>query len=113
MNLNESFLPTGFMVYGLATMVANFLAKGEQSDLSPLLDTIAFGVPVYRDIHIGSNHFPRDLVRDFLQLRVYHVDYNYQPVFRTNLVVTDLVKGSADDTSLCLDRDVLHQYWLA
>lgn len=112
-DLNAACLPTDYMVKSLATMVADILAKGIRSNHPPLLNTIAIGTPVYRDIYIGSNHFPHDPARDYMQLRVYHVDYKCQSILGTSPMVTQVAKGTADDAATCLDKDLLHDYWLA
>lgn len=101
------------MVRGIASAIVDVYARGEPAARPNSLTTIALGAPVCGDIHIGSNHFPRDSVRDFLQLRVYHVDYRYPSALGPMYVVTQVAKGTAFDATACIDEDVLHQYWLA
>lgn len=112
-DFNETYLPIVYAVQSLAKLIADILASGKKSDHLPLLDTIALGAPVYRDIHVGSNHFPSESVRNFLQLRVYHVDYGYQSVLGPSPTVTEVAKGTADDATTCIDKGILHEYWLA
>ena len=112
-NVTESFLPTDYMVKSLASALLDSYARTKPSSLPKPLTTIALGHPLYRDIHIGSNHFPSDPIRDFLQLRVYHVDYRYRSVLGPSPTVTQVAKGTADDATTCLDKDILHEYWLA
>lgn len=100
------------MVKSLASAIMDKYPPGKSSTCQKPLTTIAIGAPVYRDIHIGSNHFPRDSGRDFLQLRVYHVDHQYQSVLGPSPIVTQVAKGTADDAVMCLDKDLLNEYWL-
>ena len=112
-DLTTSFLPTEYMVKGLASALLDVYVGDSPSNGQKSLTTVAFGAPVSRDIHIGSNHFPSDPVRDFLQLRVYHVDYKYQSVLGPSPTVTQVAKGIANGATTCLDKEVLHAYWLA
>ncbi len=106
-------LPTDYLVKGIASAILDSYAHGKLSNRRGSLATIALGAPLYRDIHIGSNHFPNDLSRDFLQLRVYHVDYKYQSAIGPLPIVTQVAKGTADAATTWLDKDILHEYWLA
>ncbi len=112
-DLTGSFLPMDYMVKSLASVILESHARGKSSSRQNPLTTIAFGAPVYSDIHIGSNHFFRNPVRDYLQLRVYHVDYKYQSVLGPSPTVTQVAKGIADDAAICHDKDLLNEYWLA
>ena len=111
--LTELCLPTDYLVRGIASAILDAYARGKLSNRRKSLTTIALGAPLYRDIHIGSNHFPKDPTRDFLQLRVYHVDYEYQSAIGPLPTVTQVAQGTADDATTCLDKDILHEYWLA
>ncbi len=111
-SLTESFQPMDYVVKSLASIFLDH-ARGKSSSRQNPLTTIAFGVPVYSDIHIGSNHFFRHPVRDYLQLRVYHVDHKYQSVLGPSPTVTQVAKGIADDAAICHDKDLLNAYWLA
>ena len=112
-DLTKAFLATNYIVKGLASSILDWYAGGKPSEGHKSLTAIALGAPVYRDLHIGSNHFPRDPVQDFLQLRVYHVEYKYQSVIGPSPTVTLVAKGTADDATTCLDKEFLHEYWLA
>lgn len=101
------------MIKGLANAVLDVFNCGNSSIRQNSLTTIALGAPVYRDIHMGSNCFPSDPVRDYLQLRVFHVDYGYQSVLGPSPVVTQVAKGTVDDATICVDKDLLQEYWLA
>ena len=111
--LNKSYLPTDYMIKGLAYAVLDAFTCGNSSTRQKSITTIAVGAPVYRDIHIGSSCLPSNLVRGFLQLRVYHVDHEYQSILGPSPVVTQVAKGTADDATTCVDKDILHKYWLA
>ena len=112
-DLTACCVPIDYMVKGFASAFLELDTGGIPFKHQNSLNTIALGAPVYRDLHIGSNHFPRDPVQDFLQLRVYHVDYKYQSVIGPSPTVTLVAKGTADDATTCLDKEVLHEYWLA
>lgn len=112
-DLTTSFIPNDYMLKSFVSAFLGLDAGGKRSKRQKLLTTIAIGAPVYRDIHIGSNHFPSDPARDFLQLRVYHVDYKYQSVIGTSPTITLVARGTADDATTCLDKEALHEYWLA
>lgn len=112
-SLTEIYLSTDHLVKGIASTILDAYARGKVSNRPKSLTTIALGAPLYRDIHIGSNHFPKDPTRDFLQLRVYHVDYKYQSAIGPLPIVTQVAKGTADAATTCLDKDILHEYWLA
>ena len=100
------------MVRGIASGIVDVYARSGTSDHRRSLTTIALGTPVYGDIHIGSNHFPRDPVRDFIQLRVYRVDCRCPSALGSMDRVTQVAEGTAFDAAECVDEDVLHQYWL-
>lgn len=112
-DLTASFLATDYMVKGLASSVLDLYAGGKPSKGQKSVTTIALGAPIYRDTHIGSNYFPSDPVRDYLQLRVYHVDYKYQSAIGPSPTITQVAKGTAYDATTCQDKDILHEYWLA
>lgn len=112
-DLTSSFLPTDDIVKSLAFAIQDMYSRGKPPNRQMALTTIALGAPLYRDIHIGSNHFPSEPVRDYLQLRVYHVDYKCQSVLGPSPTVTQVAKGTADDATTCFDKDVLHEYWLS
>ena len=112
LDLTTSYLPTDYLVKGIASNMLDRYADGNPSNRRNSLITIALGAMLYRDVHIGSNYFPSDPVHDYLQLRVYHVDLSYQSVLGPSPTVTQVAKGFVDDVTMCSDKDLLSEYWL-
>ena len=112
-NLTESYLPVDYLVRGTACTVLDRYADNKSLNRRKSLITIALGASLYQDIVIGSNHFSSDPVHDYLQLRVYHVDFNYQSVLGPLPTVTQVAKGFIDAATMCSDKDLLRQSWLA
>ena len=108
----ESYLSTDYLVKGIACTILDRYADSKPSNGRKTLIAIALGEPLYRDFHIGSNHFPSDPVRDYLQLRVYHVDFNYQSLLGPSPTVYQVAKGFVDDATMCSDKELLCEYWL-
>ena len=111
-DLTTSYLPIDYLVKGIASKILDRYADGKPSSRRKSLITIALGAVLYRDIYTGSNHFPRDPVHDYLQLRVYHVDLSYQSILGPSSTVTQVAKGFVDDVTMCFDKEVLSEYWL-
>lgn len=112
-NLTETYLPVDYLVRGTACKVLDRYADSKSLNRQKSLVTIALGASLYQDTVIGSNHFSSDPVHDYLQLRVYHVDFNYQSVLGPLPTVTQVAKGFIDAATMCSDKELLRQCWLA
>ena len=111
--LTTFYLPIDYLVKGIASNVLDSYANSNPFNCRNSLIKIALGASIYRDVHIGSNHFPSDLARDYLQLRVYHVDFNNQSVLGPSPTVAQVAKGFVDDATMCSDKELLCEHWLA
>ena len=107
-------VPIDCMAKSLASAVLDTYLRSQPSNCQRPLTTIALGVPTYADVHIGCNHFRKDSIREYLQLRVFYVDYHYRSVRGPTPTVTEVATGVADDATMCVDQDFLNEsYWLA
>ena len=87
----------------------------------PELRTIALGALTYRDVYVGekwrdsctildtSTLTPTD---DFLQLRVFHVDYCYTVLGKYSPLLTLMTKGCPCDFPPYNGIKILQPYWL-
>ena len=108
----ELYVSMDYLVKGIACTALDGYTGGKPSKRRKSLITIALGATVYRDIYTGSSHVNRDPVHDYLQLRVYHVDFSYQSVLGPSPTVTQVAKGFVDDATMCFDKELLCEYWL-
>lgn len=105
-------LALDYTLKGLATMFIDIADTKRNPKCTPLLKIIAIGAPLYRDNRIGTNQFPDNHVVDFLQLRVYHVDYDYQSGGTHQYVLSQVAKGTQNEVCGSLGiRDWLWCNW--
>ena len=90
-----------FLLKSLANIFVDIVNLHKPSGCGPLLRTLAIGAPLYRDVRVGTNHFSNNLVYDpsveFLQFRIYQVDYNYESLQPLATAVSLIAKGTPDD----------------
>ena len=100
--------------YLYKSLAQGFMDKmAEAPDFYQHLRTIAVGAMTYSDRKIGAASFPSEDLRDFLRLRIYHVDYlNVYPAGL--LTILSLVgKGTADlADGVCKETEIFDMYWL-
>lgn len=100
-------------IKGFATRFLEIINQGRCPGPSPLLKTISIGALLYRDVNIGASQFSKNLAVDALQLRIYHVDYDYQSLGVHSIVVTQIAKGTPHETwRLGVYDFPLWSYWL-
>lgn len=98
--MDHFLLPVENTLQGLADMFMGIVNAGRPTERYPQLDTIAIRALLYRDIKIRISQFSSnpiaELVADFLQIRIYNVDYNYRsPLLSdTSMVVSQIAKGT-------------------
>ena len=87
----------------------------------PELKTIALGALTYRDVYVGEkwrdsctllDTSTLNQTDDYLQLRVYHVDYCYTVLGTHSPLLTLMTKGCPCDFPPYSDIKILEPYWL-
>lgn len=61
---------------GLATMLLNIVTKKARIEQIPALKTLAIGASTYGNVRVGMGHYTPNSASTFLQLRIYHVNYD-------------------------------------
>ena len=131
MPANEDDLAVETVLRGLATTVVDLIRSspdrpvpGRMFDTGygvPELKTIALGALTYRDVYVGEKWRGPDTIfdtstlnksDDYLQLRVYHVDYCYTVLGTHSPLLTLMTKGCPCDFPPYSDMKILKPYWL-
>lgn len=117
------------MLRGLATTMMDLIRSSpdrriplEENGCAVLeLKTIALGALTYRDVYVGEKwreaNTSLDIstlnqTDDYLQLRVYHVDYCYTVLGKHSPLLTLMTKGCPWDFPPYDDIKILQPYWL-
>lgn len=98
---------------GLAEMLLGIITKQSRIQEAQRLKTLAIGASVYRDAKLGMNHYDPNHVSTFLQLRIYHVNYDcqYRNYFSPKLHL--IARGTpADAWGDAENLDIFALYWL-
>lgn len=98
---------------GLAEMLLGIITKNARNPNAQVLKTLAIGASAYRDAKLGMSHYVPNSVSTFLQLRIYHVNYNCQ--YRNSLSpkLHLIAKGTpADAWGDAENLDIFSLYWL-
>ena len=107
----EFYIPMDYMVKGIACAALDGYTGGKPSERRKSLTTIALGAILCEDFDTDSSCVDLDPVHDYLQLRVYHVDLNYQSVLGPSPTATQVAKGFVDDATMCFDKELLCEHW--
>ena len=98
---------------GLATMFINIITKKAQIERAPALKTLAIGASTYGNVRVGMSHFTPCSASTFLQLRIYHVNYDCR--YRSSLSpkLHPIARGTpADAWGNAENLDIFTLYWL-
>ncbi len=109
----RTWLPNDYMMEGLATMLINIATKNARSDQTLALKTIAIGASTYGNVMLGMNHYTPNIASTFLQLRIYHVNYDCR--YRSSLSpkLHLIARGTSADACGNADNlDIFRPYWL-
>lgn len=101
------------MVEGLGAMLLNIITKGTRIDEPSALKTLAIGASTYGNVRMGASHYAPNNVSNFLQLRIYHVNYDcrYQNSLSPKLHL--IARGTAADAwGNAENLDIFTLYWL-
>lgn len=101
------------MLEGLGTMLLDIITKKTRIDRTPVLKTLAIGASTYANVRMGVSHYAPNNVSTFLQLRIYHVNYDcrYQNSLSPKLHL--IVRGTpADACGNAENLDIFTLYWL-
>ena len=98
---------------GLATMFLNIITNKTRVEQAPILRTIAIGASTYGNVRMGMNHYTPNSASTFLQLRIYHVNYDcrYRNALSPKLHL--IARGTpADAWGNAEHLDIFTPYWL-
>jgi len=111
----RSWITLDDMYEALATKFAKTITKNVQTRRRLSIKTIGLGALTYADVKMGLNHLPSDPMRDYLRLRVYHIDARPNPQAPETLLptLTQVVKGADNyDLDDRTNMRVFERYWL-
>lgn len=94
-------------------MLLNIITKRTRVDRAPVLKTLAVGASTFGNVRMGMSHYTPNKVSTFLQLRIYHVNYDcrYQNSLSPKLHL--IAKGTPADACGNADNlDIFTLYWL-
>ena len=101
------------MIEGLATMLLNIVTQKARIEQIPALKTLAIGAPTYGNMREGMSHYTPNSASTFLQLRIYHINYDcrYRNSFSPKLHL--IARGTpADAWGNAENLDIFTPYWL-
>ncbi|KAL9075648.1 MAG: hypothetical protein Q9161_001399 [Pseudevernia consocians] len=110
---SETWLPNDYMMEGLATMLLNIVTQKARIEQIPALKTLAIGASTYSNIREGTSHYTPNDASTFLQLRIYHVNYDCR--YRNSLSpkLHLIARGTpADAWGNAENLDIFTLYWL-
>ena len=114
----ETWLPEEYKLEALGTMLLNIMTKKmTRIDGAPVLKTLALGASTFGNVRMGVSHFTPNSVSTFLQLRIYHVNYdcNYDCRYQNSLSpkLHLIARGTPADAYGNADNlDIFSLYWL-
>ncbi len=91
-----SKLPVDHMLKKFADKFMNIAASSNYPGRRPTFKILGLGAPLYRDVKIGASHVPNSYLAEFLQLRLYHVDYSSQLPDGSSVAISQIAKGTPD-----------------
>lgn len=105
---SETWLPIDYMLDGLATMLLNIVTKKART-----LKTLAIGASTYGSVRVGMGHYTPNSASTFLQLRIYHINYDCR--YRNSITPKLHLIGRgtpADAWGEAENLDIFTLYWL-
>lgn len=109
----SEFLLPNYMVEGLATMLLNVIIKNMRTEQPLALKTVAIGASTYGAAQVGMGHYTPNNTSSFLQLRIYHINYDcrYRDSLSPKLHL--IARGTAADAlGNAENLDIFKLYWL-
>lgn len=101
------------MMEGLATMLLNIVTKSARTAQALALKTVAIGASTYGSVRVGMNHYIPSSNSDFLQLRIYHVNYGCQYRDSLSPKLHLIARGTpADAWGNAENLNIFMLYWL-
>ena len=98
---------------GLATRLLNIISKKTSIKQAPVLKTLAIGASTYGNVRTGMNHYIPTTVSTFLQLRIYHVNYDCRYRNSVSPKLHLIARGTPADARGGADNlDIFTLYWL-
>ncbi|KAF6228965.1 hypothetical protein HO133_007077 [Letharia lupina] len=110
---SRTWLPTDYMMEGLATMLLNIVTNKTRIEQGPVLKTLAIGASTYGSVRGAMSHYSPNSASTFLQLRIYHVNYDcrYRDLISPKLHL--IARGTAADAwGNAENLDIFALYWL-
>lgn len=111
--ISEFLLPNDYMVEGLATMLLNVIIKNMRTEQPLALKTVAIGASTYGAARVGMGHYTPNNTSSFLQLRIYHINYDcrYRDSLSPKLHL--IARGTpAEAWGNAENLDIFKLYWL-
>ena len=110
---SKTWLPNDYMTEGLATMLLDIVAKNARIESAPALKTLAIGASTYGTIRVGMSHYTPNSTSTFLQLRIYHVNYDCRYRDSRSPKLHLIARGTpADAQGTAEYLDIFTLYWL-
>ena len=98
---------------GLATMLLNIISKEASIEEAPVLKTLGIGASTYGNVRLGMNNCAPNAASTFLQLRIYHVNYNSRYRNSVSPTLHLIGRGTPADAWGDADNlDIFTLYWL-
>ena len=94
-------------------MFLNILVKNARTEQTLALETLAIGASTYGSTRVGMNHYTPNATSTFLQLRIYHVNYDCR--YRDSLSPKPHLIARGTPADACCNADNLNifaLYWL-
>jgi hypothetical protein len=101
------------MLDGLASMLLDLINSRLQTDSTPALKTLGLGALTYGNVMMGVNHYSTHEFANFLQLRIYDLDYSCASHGARKPRLHMIAKGTpADAYGLAENLDIFNVYRL-
>ena len=94
-------------------MILKIVIKRARIEEVPALTTLAIGASTYGNARVGMSHYTPNHASTFLQLRIYHINYDCQ--YRNSLSpkLHLIARGTpADARGDAENLDIFTPYWL-
>lgn len=109
----ETWLPNDYMIDGLASMLLDLVTKKARMEQAPALTTLAIGASTYGSARVGMGHYAPNSASTFLQLRIYHVNYDCRYRNSVSPKLHLIARGTpADAWGNAENLDIFTLYWL-
>jgi len=109
----KHWFPNDYVIEALVTLLVDVLKIKARRDRPRLLKTIGVGSHTYGNAVMGANHYPMHKAADFLQLRIYRVNYGHSSRGSNSPRPHLIAKGTpADAYGEAENLDIFNVYWL-